>query len=565
MKKLFLFLSIVVAFSLSAKASDIVINSKSATLSEVGGGAKVITDPADGYCLKVNSSGAALVAVTGGISGSFTVTDVTVSALVPGVTATALGKAEDAAHSSGDTGVQLLTVRKNTAAATSGSDGDYQPLITDTNGKLWVTLSAIFAEDAAHTTADAGINLLVVRSDTAATTAGTDLDYCELISDENGLLWVNAGSVTPGTAAANLGKAEDAAHTTGDTLVAIAGVRRDVCATSGATDGDYVTINLDATGHVYSVLQSEKAEDAAHSSADMMMAVAARRIDTIASSGGTSGDYVTINQDADGYTAVVTKGMKAEDSGHTTADLVNPMGVVRLDTEASLCGADADYTLLQVDATGSLRTITKATQLYNTDFASTHYASLAGVVRRDANTTIASGDGKITPLQVNAAGQLKTSLVNVEKAEDAAESSGMSLIGAGAVRRDVCASSSGTSGDISTINVNSIGAVYTTQYYANPSVLCTNGDAVTTGINIVASAGGALKNRVYSITVTTAAAEVITVTELSGFTKIYTAAGVPQKIDFGPNGLLQTTAATAINATSADASLCQFVVVYSAE
>lgn len=56
--------------------------------------------------------------------------------IVPGTGATNLGKAEDAAHTSGDTGVMLLSVRQNTAAALSGTDADYQPLITDTNGRL---------------------------------------------------------------------------------------------------------------------------------------------------------------------------------------------------------------------------------------------------------------------------------------------------------------------------------------------------------------------------------------------------------------------------------------------
>ena len=62
--------------------------------------------------------------------------DVDVLSIVPGTGATNLGKAEDAAHASGDTGVMALTVRTNTASSRSGTDGDYQPLITDTNGRL---------------------------------------------------------------------------------------------------------------------------------------------------------------------------------------------------------------------------------------------------------------------------------------------------------------------------------------------------------------------------------------------------------------------------------------------
>lgn len=47
-----------------------------------------------------------------------------------------LGKAEDAAHSSGDRGVMALAVRKDVAAALAGSDGDYIPLVTDAKGAL---------------------------------------------------------------------------------------------------------------------------------------------------------------------------------------------------------------------------------------------------------------------------------------------------------------------------------------------------------------------------------------------------------------------------------------------
>lgn len=45
---------------------------------------------------------------------------------------------EDDAHNSGDFGIQTLTVRKDTPAAPAGSDGDYQPSLTDQIGRLWV-------------------------------------------------------------------------------------------------------------------------------------------------------------------------------------------------------------------------------------------------------------------------------------------------------------------------------------------------------------------------------------------------------------------------------------------
>lgn len=55
-------------------------------------------------------------------------------------------------------------------------------------------------------------------------------------------------TVTPGTTATSLGKAEDSAHTTGDVGVMSLGVRNDLGAVLAGTDGDYVPFTTDATG-----------------------------------------------------------------------------------------------------------------------------------------------------------------------------------------------------------------------------------------------------------------------------------------------------------------------------
>lgn len=60
--------------------------------------------------------------------------DVDVTRVIPGTTATALGKAEDAGHTTGDTGVMVLGVRNDANAAISGTDLDYTPLSTDSAG-----------------------------------------------------------------------------------------------------------------------------------------------------------------------------------------------------------------------------------------------------------------------------------------------------------------------------------------------------------------------------------------------------------------------------------------------
>lgn len=65
--------------------------------------------------------------------------DVDVTSVIPGVAATNLGKAEDAAHASGDTGVMFLAVRQDTQSNLA-ADGDYLPPTIDASGNLRVTL-----------------------------------------------------------------------------------------------------------------------------------------------------------------------------------------------------------------------------------------------------------------------------------------------------------------------------------------------------------------------------------------------------------------------------------------
>ena len=107
-------------------------------LLEIGG-----TDGTNAQTLAVDTTGAVkLAAGTNGI-GKLTantgviIGDVNVVSNIPGVAATSLGKAEDAAHTSGDTGVMTLAVQRDPVVA-NGSNNDYVPLISDVSGRLWV-------------------------------------------------------------------------------------------------------------------------------------------------------------------------------------------------------------------------------------------------------------------------------------------------------------------------------------------------------------------------------------------------------------------------------------------
>jgi hypothetical protein len=54
------------------------------------------------------------------------------------VSAAGIGKAEDTAHVTGDTGAAALAVRRDTAVGSAGTDGDYSTLSVDSLGRLRV-------------------------------------------------------------------------------------------------------------------------------------------------------------------------------------------------------------------------------------------------------------------------------------------------------------------------------------------------------------------------------------------------------------------------------------------
>jgi len=71
------------------------------------------------------------------VSGTVTVASTTITSEVPGVGATNLGKAEDAAHASGDTGVLSLAIRNdNAATALTSANGDYSGIAVDAAGVI---------------------------------------------------------------------------------------------------------------------------------------------------------------------------------------------------------------------------------------------------------------------------------------------------------------------------------------------------------------------------------------------------------------------------------------------
>ncbi len=71
-----------------------------------------------------------------GANSGVTIGDVNVIDVIPGTSATKLGKAEDAAATSGDTGVFALAVRRDTPGTNVSTDGDYAEIQTDNIGQV---------------------------------------------------------------------------------------------------------------------------------------------------------------------------------------------------------------------------------------------------------------------------------------------------------------------------------------------------------------------------------------------------------------------------------------------
>lgn len=95
----------------------------------------------------IDSDGNALLttidADTGAIAASVASIDSDTSTIAGDTTSmdatlTALSKAEDAAHTTGDQGIMSLAVRNDAGGALAGTDGDYIPLTTNATGQLRV-------------------------------------------------------------------------------------------------------------------------------------------------------------------------------------------------------------------------------------------------------------------------------------------------------------------------------------------------------------------------------------------------------------------------------------------
>ena len=184
--------------------------------------------------------------------------------------------------------------------------------------------------------------------------------------DANGLLWTVVGaalptgsntignigtiatSITPGTAAANLGKAEDAVAGDGDTGVAVWSVRRDTAASGAGATGDYASLNTDSTGHLWT-----RVGLALPAGTNNIGDVDVLTLPALPAGTNNIGDV-------DVLTVITGTGAtnlgKAEDAVHASGDTGVAVWAVRRNTATSGTSADGDYASLNVDTNGLLWT-----------------------------------------------------------------------------------------------------------------------------------------------------------------------------------------------------------------
>lgn len=234
----------------AANIGDVDVLTVPAPLSTTGGGTEAtalrVTLANDSTGLvSVDDNGGSLTVDVGTAlpAGTNNIGDVDVLSVVPGTAATNLGKAEDAGHTTGDTGVMALAVRNDAGTALAGTDLDYIPLSTDANGALRVTGGGGGTEYTEGNTDASITGSAILWEDTADTlrsvSAATPLPV-NIIS----------GAGSGGTA-----MTDDSAFTPAASNVTPAGAFFDDTAPDSVNEGDIGALRMSANRNLYATLR----------------------------------------------------------------------------------------------------------------------------------------------------------------------------------------------------------------------------------------------------------------------------------------------------------------------
>jgi len=361
--------------------------------------------------------------------------------------------AEDAAHVSGDAGIQSLAVRNDSDTSLAGTTGDYTPLQVDANGYLKVNIKAgagsggTASTDDAAFTAGSGSGTPIMGFVTSDLVDSGDVGVIGMLANRQVkvTLYDSAGAelaVGGGTQ-----YDEDTAHVSGDKLTMAGAVRRDAATSGVSADGDRATMNVDANGLLWTVVGA-----ALPAGTNNIGDVDVLTLPALATGSNTIGNIGTIATSITPGTAAANLG-KAEDAVHTTGDVGVMALAVQRNTAAS-GAADGDYATLNVNSTGRL------------------YVDASVTVALPAGT---NNIGDVDVLTVITG----TGATNLGKAEDAAHASGDTGVAVWAVRRNTATSGTSADGDYASLNVDTNGLLWTNVGAALPAGTNLIGQIVT--------------------------------------------------------------------------------------
>ncbi len=180
------------------------------------------------------------------------------------------------------------------------------------------------------------------ESFTGTSTIVAQATAANLNATVSGTVTANLG--TGGTSATSLGKAEDAAAASGDTVVAVAGIRNDVLTSNVSASGDYVVPTLDIYGNL--VVKDQQRHKATYRTA-FVVAPAASATDVFQLIGSATKTVeitqiiISGTQTTGGLVDVYIKKRSTANSGGTSSASTN---VPMISTDAVATAVGAIYT-----------------------------------------------------------------------------------------------------------------------------------------------------------------------------------------------------------------------------
>ena len=323
--------------------------------------------------------------------------DVDVLSVIAGTGATSLGKAEDAVAASGDTGVMVLAVRRDSAASGVSADGDYAALSVDSTGALRVIGSAggtSATDDAAFTPASGAGTPIMGFADETTPDAVDEGDVGVVRMTLQRGLHVNLRN-SSGT---ELTPSQDATHdsaalTAGPQLMA----EFDDTTPDSVDEGDAGKLRISANRNLYTTLRDAAGnERGANVNASNELTVSAAVTSVVPGTGATA------------LGKAIDAAAGATDTG------VAPLAI-RDDALSALTPVEGDWTPLRVNSTGALYVTGGGggTQYAVDDIASaTATGTAALAVRDDALATLTEADGDESRLRVDSTGRLWVNVSN---------------------------------------------------------------------------------------------------------------------------------------------------------